>query len=229
MPEVVLSPHEERENLKLICAVLNDRRVCAENRNYRQDDAVKLRRLMVAWREMMDHSGNRQSIDEMNLNRRDRADLRRFPKGLQVTLEWDGSLRIHDSYSHPFDPVMMHFVRFLYSRKQAFLGGPCAGVMKGRKSACGLWFIKNDPKQEFCSKRCAANARKARQREKAHDRKVKKARQAIGNYAGRPQRFQAMDWRQYVNEATGISKRFLTMAVRDGELIEPEGKRHGKA
>jgi len=226
MPEVTLTPHEEQENLKLLVAMLNDRRVAPKDRNYRQEDAVKLRRLVNAWRAMMDNNGNRQSIDDMKLDRKDRADLQRFPKGLQMTLEWDGTLRIHDGYPHPFDPALIHFVRFLYNHQKNLLGGPCAGIRKRTK--CGVWFIKSDPKREFCSHRCAATARKARQRKAIHEKRIEKALKAIGNYPGRPARFKNMDWRQYVNQATGLSKRFLTMAIEQGELIEPKGEHHGK-
>ncbi|HEY1895844.1 MAG TPA: hypothetical protein VGG62_06215 [Terracidiphilus sp.] len=229
MPKVVLTRREEEENLKALVAMLNDLRGPAHDwkgKSYGYDDTVKLRRLIHAWKEMMKANKGRQSIDKMNLSTEDRADLERFAKGIQAYFKPDGSLAIVDYYPHPPDEAAFQFTRFLLNSQQGRLGGPCPGIRKRKE--CGRWFDKRDPKQEFHDHRCAATARQARKRQSDHDQKIKQVKQAIRNYLRRPARFRDMDWKSYVEEATGISKRFLTKAIQQGELSEPKGARYAK-
>jgi hypothetical protein len=110
------------------------------------------------------------------------------------------------------DTAAMNFARLIRNSQQTLLREPCL--------KCGNWYVaKTNQKTDFCSRACAGSAMQARRSKREHDRKIKKARAAIENYPGRPARFAEMDWKQFVSKATGISKKFLTVAVRDGELV----------
>jgi hypothetical protein len=41
----------------------------------------------------------------------------------------------------------------------------------------------------------------------------------------RPARFTEMDWKQFVSKAERLSRKFLIVAVRDGELLPPKAPR----
>ena len=234
MAKVVLTPSEEAANLKAIVVVLNDTSGRVHDwsgKGYGSSDAEKLRRLIRAWRAMMKATKGRQSIDKMSLSPEDRADLDRFVSGIQTHLEPDGTLSVIETYPHPYDLASILFVQFLRNGQRSLLGGPCPGIIRRRvhrrldSDQCGRWFIKRDWKQEFHDHRCAATARQARKRESDHDRDIERAKRAIRNYADRPARFRDMDWKTFVYQDSDgrISKRFLTLAVRIGELSEPNG------
>ena len=221
MPLVILSPVEEDENLTALVAMLNDDRKPPEDwigfggKGYDSKDAARLRRLVLAWKAMMEEGG-RQDLSCMTLSPEDRNSLNRFMKGIQTYFNFDGSLAVTDAFPHPYDEAAIQFTRLLRNSQRWRLA-KCVG--------CSKWFRKDDPRRTFCSKQCGGGARQARRRKLARDKKIKKIKQYLRNYANRPPRHRAVSWKDWVVQASAgaISKRFLTSAVWQGELTEPKG------
>jgi hypothetical protein len=207
VPYVAMTKAEETENLRLLLVVLNDPSknrlddwgtpsAQAKGKNWSYDDAAWLRRMVRDW-----------IIGGLSPGPRDHQRLERYRDKVRVDL--DGS--VIDFYTG--DTAAMHLARLIRNSRKTLL----RECLK-----CPKWFVAEDPRAEFCSKRCGGNARSARLRKREHDRKIEKARRAIKNYLTRPARFAKMTWKEYVSEAAGVSKKFLTTAVRDGELSPPE-------
>lgn len=201
MAYVAMTLAEETENLRQTVAMLNDasgRLNDWKGKNWSHDDAVWLRRMVRA------HRGEGRKKPE------DRERLEKFTERIRV--KPDGS--VIDYYDR--DTAAMNFVRFTLNSRQALLRKPCLNL------TCNRWYVsKTNRETDFCSRACAGSAVQARKRKREHDRKIKKAQAAIENYPSRPARFAEMDWKQFVSKATGISKKFLTVAVRNGELMPP--------
>lgn len=96
------------------------------------------------------------------------------------------------------------------------LGGPCA--------RCGNFYVKKRASQKvYCSRRCgnAATAVERTRERIASERKDKLARSkaAIREWrSAKPQQ----DWKHWVSKKTGIDPRFLTRAVKNGDLVPPK-------
>ena len=200
MAYVAMTREEETENLRETIAMLNDTSERLDDwkgKNWSHDDAVWLRRMVLIRRR------------EGKFRPEDRARLEKFTEKIRVS--FDGNLI--DYYTG--DTAAMNFVRLIRNSREALLREPCL--------KCEEWYIsKTHGKTDFCSRPCAGSAMQARKRKRESDRKLKKAEAAIKNYPARPTRFAEMDWKQYVSKATGISKKFLTVAVRNGELLPPK-------
>lgn len=207
MAYVAMTAAEEAENLRETLAVLNDTGEPNDDwkgKNWSHDDAEWLRRMVRALR------------GKGRIRLPDRERLEKFTKRIRVRTERDGSLSVIDYYDP--DTAAMHFTRLIRNSRQALLRGPCLWLK------CKKWYIsKTNMKTDFCSRACAGNAMSARRNKRERDRKIEKARAALEKYEARS--FFAgmdLDWKRYVSKVTGISKKFLTEAVRDGELLPPE-------
>lgn len=220
MAWVAMGQEEESENLLAVVAMLNNadlQRDDWQGKRYGHEDAVRLRRMVLAWQA---HSS--PDVRRMQLTREDRATLERFTTGLRISTQPDGSLEVSPVGAHGWDEAAFQFTRFLGNQQRYRLGGPCPGD-------CGRWFIRKTRRGTFCSRQCAGNAVAARKRQSTREKKIERATKAIANYPKRPKRFQHLGWKEYVSQAEPkISKRFLTLAVRTGELSEPKGETHGK-
>ena len=107
------------------------------------------------------------------------------------------------------------FFDFLLNPFNEKLGGPCAH--------CHKFYIKKTKRQTvYCSKKCGlkhtsqAVIRKHRQDEQ--ERKLKRAKRFSEKWADART---SKGWKQWVSEASNISKNWLTRTVKSGELIEP--------
>jgi hypothetical protein len=210
-----MTPAEEAKNLKETAAMLNDSSGTVEDwqgKNYGREDAIRLRRLVLAWKE----AG--RDWRDMKVSAEDRARVDNFIADIRVRLEWDGALSLIDYYtrSHPFDAAAMNFSRLIHNSQRARLGGPCL--------QCGTWYASKTKRETlYCSRKCAGNAAKAQQRKRDHDRLLGKVRKALGNYETRPARFAEMSWKDFVIKAVNrVSKKFLTTAVSKGEILPPK-------
>jgi hypothetical protein len=205
MAYVAMNAAEEAENLRETVAMLNDASTTRledwREKNWSYDDAVWLRHMVRDWID----DGRRLG----KIKPRDRERLEKFTSRNRVTI--DG--RLIDFYDR--DAAAMNFARLIRNSK----GGRLHACL-----TCHLWFAADDDREErkYCSRKCAGSAAQAARRKREHDRKLRKALKATANYPARPARFAGLDWKQYVSEATGVSKKFLTVAVRDGELVAPE-------
>ena len=213
MAHVVMTPAEELQNLKETVAMLNDtsdRMHDWQGKNYGYDDAVRLRRLVLAW------VASGRDRRNMKLSKQDREKLESFTGRIRVTTAPNGMLVVIDFYPHPYDSAAINFTRLIRNSQRARLRGPCV--------QCGLWYISKTQKETlYCSRKCAGGAAKAKERKRRRDGVMKKVRQAIENYETRPARFAEMPWKEFVRKAVpGVSKKFLTMAVRNGELLPPK-------
>lgn len=211
MAHIVMTPEEEAENLRETLAMLNDsaRRLHDwQGKNYGYEDAVWLRRLVLAWKE----AGH--TIRQMKMRKRDRDRLRKYVETIHVTAQMDGELRIVDFYSG--DAAAMNFTRLVRNSQKAKLGGPCG--------QCERWYVsKTQRETKYCSRKCAANAAKAKERRRKRDELMEDVRQATRNYDKRPTRFAEMPWKEFVTKAVpGVSKKLLTVAIQKGELRPPK-------
>jgi len=210
MAYVAMTPSEEAENLRQTVVMLNDaseRLNDWKGKNWSYDDAVRLRRMVRAWID----AG--RVLGKTRFERKDRQRLEKFTRAIGVTTEQNGRLLVIDFYGR--DTAAMNFARLIRNSRQTLLREPCL--------RCGKWYIsKTNRETDFCSRAHAGSAVQARKRKREHDRKIRKARAAIENYPGRPARFAEMDWKQFVSKAEQLSKKFLTVAVRNGELLPPK-------
>src|SRR5208283_5617353 len=114
----VMSPSEERDNLKTLIAMLNDKdgpekdwQVYVDKENpgkkYGHVDVVKLLRIVRAWRKAGRDHRKAEFAPE------DRADLEQFHKGIQVRLDEYGNLKLIDDYPSPYDAAAIQFTRLL--------------------------------------------------------------------------------------------------------------------
>ncbi len=96
------------------------------------------------------------------------------------------------------------------------LGGPCA--------RCGNYYIKKRASQKvYCSRRCGnaatAVARTAERDAAERKEKLLRAKAAIREWrSAKPQQ----DWKPWIAQKTGIDLRFLTRAVKKGDLVPPK-------
>jgi hypothetical protein len=229
---VLLSPTQETENLSALVTMLNDysgRERDWQGKSYGSDDATQVRRIVRAWQEARsDSRGSLLLLPRMRLTREDRAALEQFTKSMQVRFEPNGTLALAD---FPSDPAAFRFLRLLRSSNatQGRLGGPCRNPQcnEGRPR----WFVRKTLRGSvFCSPHCAGNATKANERARKRKRDVAEIKKAIANYEGLPvdHQHRSMDWRTFVTQAIGTSKKFLTQTLATGEIAEPtaRGKRH---
>jgi hypothetical protein len=90
---------------------------------------------------------------------------------------------------------------------------------------CGKWFLNRSGhrNKRFCQRRCAvldAVTRSVKQRrERTRQEKLKRARAAIREWTGG----KSDDWKQRVSVQTGLSAKFLTRALNQGDLKSPAG------
>jgi hypothetical protein len=203
MAYVAMTAEEEADNLRETVVMLNDaseRRDDWKGKNWSHDDAVWLRRMVRAHRGL-----------DGKIQAKDRERLAKFIERIGIMA--DGT--VADFYAG--DIAAMSFWRLRGNSQQSRLRVPCR--------TCDRWYVsKTNRETDFCSRACAGSAAHAAKRKREHDRKIKKARAAIGNYPGRPARFAEMDWKQFVSKAEQLSKKFLTVAVRNGELLPPRLK-----
>ncbi len=210
MAYVAMTAADEAENLRETVAMLNDASESLKDwqgKDWSYDDAVRLRRMVRAWID----AG--RALGKTRFERKDRQRLEKFTQGIRVTTEPNGRLLVIDFYGG--DTAAMNFARLIRNSRRALLREPCR--------TCDSWYLsKTNRETDFCSRACAGSAAHAAKRKREHDRKIKKARAAIENYPGRPARFAEMDWKQFVSKAEQLSKKFLTVAVRNGELLPPK-------
>lgn len=123
------------------------------------------------------------------------------------------------------EAALSMFVTLIIHPELDKFAGPCA--------RCSKFYLKNSARQKvYCSRRCGAyrNALLAtrRRREKEHRDWLEKASKAIAAWT--PSRAW-QDWKRYVTAKTGLTGRFLTRAVNNGELVPPPGStelNHGR-
>ncbi len=110
------------------------------------------------------------------------------------------------------------FLNFLINPDNEKLGGPCRN--------CDKYYVKNTKRQMvYCCKRCGLKhtsriaVQKKRQKERLE--KLREARKSAAKWKITRTR---LSWKEWVCSATTISKKFLTEAVKKGELVEPVKK-----
>jgi hypothetical protein len=239
MPFIVLTAKEEHDNLEDLLVVLNDLGPASlgpktqflariedfRNKSYGYEDAVRLRRMVLAWQSAKRTAGDAPlDISQMKLLREDEAHLNQHIMRVQAVARRDGRLWIMDGGQG--DQAALQFLRLLSNSQQHRLRGPCEAqnyIPRERSYVkCGKWFIQKTDRKEvsFCSRKCAAKAAKSSERNRKRAAKIKEAERALANYGTRT-KFRNLTWQAYVAKATGLSKRFLFEAVRNGEISPP--------
>jgi hypothetical protein len=97
------------------------------------------------------------------------------------------------------------------------LGGPCA--------RCGRYYVKRRVSQKvYCSRRCGNTAtaivRTAAQRAEERKKKLSVARKFIRQW----RRSSGVGWKEFVSDKTGLTFKWLTRAVNQGELRLPRAE-----
>ena len=214
----VMSEYEEQENLRELVLMLNDYSGASEDwkgKRYGEDDATRLRRWVRVWRK----SGHDFLDLEKGLESSDIEALNRFTRSIRAQVNrTTGRMMILD---YTTDEAAFQFNRLLNNSRQNLLGGPCR--------RCSKWYVKKTRRLSvFCSPLCAGNATKTNSRANKRRKKVGRVRSAIRNYQTSSGKYAALDWKEYVTKAVdGVSKNWLTRAVKDGVLYPPKkGVRH---
>lgn len=230
----VLSEYEEQDNLNAVVKMLNDHSGPEDNWNgkmYDSEDAARLRRLVIAW---MQYECNFHDFFLGGIEPGDRDAMERLFKGIGAQVNRaTGTLRIIDNYpatrgvKNPrYDEAAIQFNRLLNNSQHALLGGPC------RYEKCQKWFVKKTRRSSFyCSRKCGGNDRKGDDRTNERVKKLEDVQQAIQNYeAARGRgRFANLGWKEYVRQATGVSKKWLTCALIKCDIVPPEEGVHHAA
>ena len=113
------------------------------------------------------------------------------------------------------DTVGHYFIQLLLNPERGRLSAPCP--------QCQLWFVKKTQrKSTFCSQSCARKLKLTKKRARAHQHKLKLIASALDNYATRPQKWSALNWKQWVLQCVGgLTPNFLTHAITNGEIQPP--------
>jgi hypothetical protein len=108
------------------------------------------------------------------------------------------------------DVVSHYFIQLLLNPERERLGAPCPN--------CGNWYIKKTlRKSVFCSRPCADKKKLTTKRAKV--RKLERVTLAMNNYATRPTKWAALNWKQWVMQAEhDVTANFLTHAVKNKEI-----------
>jgi hypothetical protein len=120
---------------------------------------------------------------------------------------------------NPFEPLanaLGHFLDFLLNPDNERLGGPC--------TYCGDYFLRKNTKKKtaFCPGKCGSRfasrlANKTR-RDHEHEKQLKLAKQWVQRWLNART---AMPWKEWVSNRAHIKKHWLTLAVKNQELVEP--------
>ena len=108
------------------------------------------------------------------------------------------------------------FAMLVLDARRQYLGGPC--------DRCGRYYIKKRLDQKrYCGRRCAHLASAVRSTskrlEREHKDKLDRAKSAVVQWRKTVTR---LDWKRWVSrKEPDITPKFLTRAVRKGELNEP--------
>lgn len=110
------------------------------------------------------------------------------------------------------DVVSHYFIQLLLNPERERLGAPCPN--------CGNWYIKKTlRKSVFCSRPCADRKKLTTKRAKAHKRKLERVISAMNNYATRPRKWAALNWKQWVMQAEpDVTANFITHAINKREI-----------
>ena len=215
----LLSSEEEKENLKSIVGMLNDKRgdemLLEPWMGYSPSDADRLRRIVIAWQKARAEDPYLLT-KKMKLTPQDRMALEEFNKKTHLVTRLDGTLELT---RHPSIDLSL-FIRLLGSspHTQDLLGGPC--------ETCESWYVRKTARPSiYCSRPCSANGQKAKERQKKRNELVADIAAAARHYESLPagSRHRKGGWRGYVMEATGTSQKLLTQIIKSGEITPPKG------
>jgi len=114
--------------------------------------------------------------------------------------------------------ALAHFMDLVVNPNWNKLGGPCA--------RCGKYFIKKTLKQKtYCSRRCGSIQTALKHthiaREIQHKNKLEEAKRAVHKWQHSRS---PIEWRQWVADQTGLTKKWLTRALNGGELEAPRAQ-----
>jgi hypothetical protein len=229
MPKIMLTPEEERENLERSIALANNYSEAAELYDkdgtpksgvYDPETPFQFRRMLRAL-QAWDASGSR-NIRNLKLTREDRADLEKYNSKITVGVQPNGTYYMNDFYPPRGNQAVLQFQRLLNNSQRGYLQGPCGN--RKRHDDHDFWYLtKTRHQSEFCSTGCSGDARQARKRENDYRKKISKVEAAIKNYPTRRARDGKLTWQEYVIKAEpSISKKFLTVTVKDGRLTPPK-------
>ena len=113
-----------------------------------------------------------------------------------------------------------YFLQFMLHPDQWQFAGPCP------RKGCGKYFLKTTRHyQRFCRRnKCGKAASVSDYRDRERKRKMDEINEAIEAW----QRAKTKeDWRSYVTQRAGVSKKLLTCWVKDGSLTDPQKGRRG--
>jgi len=116
----------------------------------------------------------------------------------------------------PVEVALGLFLPFLLNPYNEKLGGPC--------KHCGNYFAKKTERKisVYCSEKCGhrltSRLANKHRRERGHERKLERANRWILRWCNTKT---AIPWKEWVSNQAQIKKHWLTMAVRNGELVEP--------
>lgn len=148
--------------------------------------------------------------------------MRRFDLQFPKIITWDGKLIMQGIHKEPYWRARELLTVLVNHPQQDKLAGPCP--------RCGRYFVKKTAKQKvYCSRNCGTGAsaaistRKRRQQERAE-----KLFRAVQSNAQWSTSRSPKSWKDFVAaQHPDITPKWLTRAVRRGELKEPNASPTG--
>ena len=116
----------------------------------------------------------------------------------------------------PLETALGHFIQFLLNPYNEKLAGPCKG--------CGNYYVKKTERKKtvYCSERCGhrltSRLANKKRRDRDHKRRIELAKRWAAKWSNEKT---ADSWKEWVSKKTGITKHWLTRAVRKKDIKEP--------
>ena len=143
-------------------------------------------------------------------------DMRRFDLVFPKLITWNEKLIEQGIPKPPYWRARELLTVLVNHPQQDKLAGPCP--------RCGRYFIKRTSKQKvYCSRNCGTGSTAAiatrKRRQQEHAEKLHRAEKSATRWSMAPRR---KGWKEWTNaEHPDITPKWLTRAVRRGELKEP--------
>jgi hypothetical protein len=222
--ELILQFGPEPEDLVGFVKNLNDDYIVYESPLRRGQKVLKdfrpvkseLRRLVQAW---FDSGPNiRKLLEGDPILAREAASFRAqlFPTESGIAKLTYLTVPEKMSPGEPLATALGHFLEFLINPDNERLGGPCA--------YCGKYFVRNSLGKKtvycpgLCGSRFASRLINQQRRDRDHTEQLKLAQRWSLKWESAKT---IMPWKEWVANRSHIKKHWLTLAVKNKELVEP--------
>jgi len=209
---------KELPNLRRVLANLNLSGVDADKTG-KHDGCAYLHHVVATSQDKAESFPEMREVTRPNdwLQPEDEDSLCAVAKDLRIMLEPEkGFLFVYCRHDKP-DCFYLNLVR-PDQRTRDRIGGPCP--------SCQKWFFRRTRKPStYCSRKCAGNAAKIRQRHRQRQSRVERVKLAIRKFEALPPTHRDRhDWREFVIDRGYITAKFLTQLLNSHEITPPQNR-----